>query len=194
MNDTPVKSSPPRVGNGSNVSQVGDGYIDPLSQIPPVSQLMDLTQASQQQAPNDMSQPAVHSFEPAEIPASPSYGSSHKEVAPSFPRPEVMRQDSLPEIPPQVVEAGVEHSPEITQEQNLQTQITQATQDLTTQMEASSLPAAPSSTPAPAYPMSKMEAEEAIKTEKYDSGRKWNATLILKLIKEALVGKQVDPL
>jgi hypothetical protein len=189
MNDTPVtSSSQPAQPNVSSQAPIGGGYVDPLAQvlqIPPE----DLAQPSvQQEAPQ-----AIHSFEPEDIPPT-HQGSVHKEFAPVHVAPEMRAaHESIPEIAPQVVEAGVEHSPETTQEKNLQEQITQATQDLVQSLPQTSVTAAPSVTE-PTLPLTKLEAEEVMKTETVDSGRRWWATLIDKLLKETSQTKTTEPL
>ena len=174
---------------------VGSGYVDPLRQIPMPVQLMDLSAPADQSASPVSAGQAVHSFDPPPIPVTPSQGSIHKEFEP---RPQMQEatiaHEPLPEIPPQVVEAGVEHSPEVTSEKTLHAEITKATQDLSTQVAPIPSAAPVQASPDPVFPLTKMEAEEVLKTDKPDTGRRWIATEVLKQLKEYFGTKQTDPL
>lgn len=188
MDDTPViQSSQPTAPSPQQSVPVGGGYVDPLTQIPP-------TPAPQQlQGSPAQSQP-VHSFEPEDIPVTQSHGSMHKEFAPRQTPVELRSgHESAPEIPPQVVEAGVEHSPEISQEKNLQAEIAQATHELTAAPQMLNPQVVQSSSNA-VLPLSRMEADEIIKTTSVDSGRRWWATLVDKLLKRSATPVPVDPL
>lgn len=185
MDDTPVtQSSQSTVPSPQPVVPIGGGYVDPLMQIPQTPVVTN------QVAP----QQPVHSFEPEDIPVTPSHGSMHKEFAPRQAPVELRSgHESAPEIPPQVVEAGVEHSPEISQEKSLQAEIAQATQELQAAPQMLN-PQVVQSSSNSVLPLSRMEAEEIIKTTPVDSGRRWWATLVDKLVKRSATPTPVDPL
>lgn len=185
MDDTPVIQSSQSVPPAPQQPvPVGGGYVDPLTQIPaaPVAPTQETS-----------TQP-VHSFEPEEIPVTPNHGSMHKEFAPRQAPVELRSgHESAPEIPPQVVEAGVEHSPEISQEKNLQAEIAQATHELTAAPQMLN-PQVVQPSSNSVLPLSRMEAEEIIKTTPVDSGRRWWATLVDKLVKRSGQPTPVEPL
>lgn len=187
MDDTPVtKSSQPVTSPPQQLMPIGGGYVDPLTQIPSAP-------VPEPQGVSAQPQP-VHSFEPDDIPVTPNQGSMHKEFAPRQAPVELRSgHESAPEIPPQVVEAGVEHSPEISQEKNLQAEIAQATRELTAAPQMLN-PQVVQPSSSSVLPLSRMEAEEIIKTTPVDSGRRWWATLVDKLLKRSIQSTPVDPL
>lgn len=151
----------------------------------------DQTQdVTQQQAPiqaaqaQPVQQGSVHSF----TPQTPS-GIGNKEHAPSPMREYASGAERVPDLPQPLIEAGVEHSPETQQEQQL-AQIHQATRELSNQGQTalSATPVVPSN----GLPYTQGEVNSIIERKEYTEGVFWKAVQVGKMLKGLFVKKEPE--
>ncbi len=136
----------------------------------PTQQQAQVVQAPQQPVQQD----SVHSF----TPSSPA-GIGNKEYAPHPMREYASGPERVPDLPQPLQEAGVEHSAETQQEQQL-AQVHQAARELSTQAQpvATSAPSLPSN----GLPYTQGEVNTILERKEYDQGIFWKAKLVGKAL------------
>ena len=153
---------------------MNDQSQDPTQQQ---SQVAQVPQKPVQQEP-------VHAFAP-----SSASGIGNKEYAPHPMREYASGAERVPDLPQPLQEAGVEHSVETQQEQQL-AQAHQAARELSTQAQ----PPLASTPPLPSngLPYTQGEVNTILERKEYDQGIFWKAKLVGKALHRLFFKKEPD--